>query len=253
MKKKVLVSGCNGHMGRIVCSLIAKTEDMEVSCGFDIVEDLSGAFPIYNDIKSLSDSNHAVDIIIDFSSPKATNEISKYAWLSKTPIVIATTGLSNEFMENITKISQDIPVFQAANMSIQVNLVKHVLQMITQTIPEAEVEITETHHNRKKDAPSGTAKVFANAIKESLDTITGVSYDINYGRTEKREKNEIGVCAKRGGNIVGTHTVEFFSPFETLEVTHTAHSRELFADGAITVARFLLSKDPGLYEMDDLI
>ena len=253
MKQKVLVSGCNGHMGRILCSLISQTEDMEVSCGFDMIEDLSGNFPVYNDIKSLTDSKQDIDIIIDFSAPTATYEISKYAWLSKTPIVIATTGLSNEIMENIKKISDYIPVFQAANMSIQVNLVKHVLQMITQTIPEAEVEVTETHHNRKKDAPSGTAKVFATAIKESLDTITGRTYDINYGRTEKRKKNEIGVCAKRGGNIVGTHTVEFFSPFETLEVTHTAHSRELFAEGAIAAARFLISKDPGLYGMDDLM
>lgn len=253
MKQKVLVSGCNGHMGRIICSLISQTEDMEVTCGFDLIEDLSGSFPIYNDIKSLTDSNQNIDIIIDFSAPTATHEISKYALLSKTPIVIATTGLSNEIMENIKKISDYIPIFQAANMSIQVNLVKHVLQMITQTIPEAEVEITETHHNRKKDAPSGTAKVFANAIKESLDTITGNTYDINYGRTEKRQKNEIGVCAKRGGNIVGTHTVEFFSPFETLEVTHTALSRELFAEGAITAARFIVTKAPGLYGMDDLM
>lgn len=253
MKKKVLVSGCNGHMGRIICNLISQTEDMEVSCGFDMIEDLSGAFPIYNDIKSLTDSNLDVDIIIDFSAPTATSEISKYACISQTPIVIATTGLSNEIMENITNISHDIPVFHAANMSIQVNLVKRVLQMIAETIPEAEVEITETHHNRKKDAPSGTAKVFANAIKETLEKTTNQSCDINYGRTEKRKKNEIGVCAKRGGNIVGTHTVEFFSSFETLEITHTAHSRELFADGAITVARFLLSKEPGLYGMDDLV
>ena len=228
MKKKVLVCGCNGHMGRIVCELISQTNDMEVTCGFDMVEDLSG---------SLSNNEELVDVIIDFSSPKATDEISKYAWLTKTPIVIATTGLSDSTLKNISKISNEIPVFQSANMSIQVNLVKQVLKIVAGAIPGAEVEITETHHNRKKDAPSGTAKVFANAVKDALEAAKGTSYDIVYGRSEKRKENEIGVCSKRGGNIVGTHTIEFFSPFETLEITHTAHSRELFADGAITAAK----------------
>ena len=132
-------------------------------------------------------------------------------------------------------------------------MVKHVLKTIAKTIPDSEVEITETHHNRKKDAPSGTANVFAKAIKETLEIANGEVYNIVYGRNEKRKNNEIGVCAKRGGNIVGTHTIEFFSPFETLEITHTAHSRELFADGAIKAARFLLGKEAGLYGMDDLI
>lgn len=254
MKKKVLVCGCNGHMGRIVCELISQTDDMEVTCGFDITEDLCGDFPIYNNTMSLLDSEKTVDVIIDFSSPKATHDISKYAWITKTPIVVATTGLSDTSLEHLSKVvAEEIPVFQSANMSIQVNLVKQVLKAIAGTIYDADVEITETHHNRKKDAPSGTAKVFADAIKETLEMAKGTSYNIVYGRGEKRNENEIGVCAKRGGNIVGTHTIEFFSPFETLEITHTAHSRELFADGAIKAARFLLEKDPGLYGMDDLV
>lgn len=253
MKKKVLVCGCNGHMGRIVCELISQTIDMEVTCGFDVSEDFSGPFPIYNDYIALLDSEQNPDIIIDFSSPDATNVILQYAWAKKIPIVVATTGLSDATIINLSTISKDIPIFQSANMSIQVNLVKQVLKTIASTISHAQVEITETHHNRKKDAPSGTAKVFANAVKDTLEVANGTSYDIVYGRTEKRKENEIGVCAKRGGNIVGTHTIEFFSPFETLEITHTAHSRELFADGAITAARFLLGKEPGLYGMDDLV
>lgn len=253
MKKKVLVCGCNGHMGRIVCDLVSKTDDFEVVLGYDLVEDFSGPFPICNCIESLISIKETPDIIIDFSSPKATDEILKYAWLTKIPIVIATTGLSNEISESILNVSEEIPVFQAANMSIQVNLVKQLLKMVASAIPNAEVEITEIHHNRKKDAPSGTANVFANAVKDSLESAKGSSYDIVYGRSEKRKENEIGICSKRGGNIVGTHTIEFFSPFETLEITHTAHSRELFADGAIKAARFLLKKDPGLYGMDDLV
>lgn len=253
MKKKVLVCGCNGHMGRIVCDLISKTDNMEVSCGFDMVEDLSGSFPIYNDYISLLDSTENPDIVIDFSSPEATKTILQYVWAKKVPIVIATTGLSSEALANISNISKEVPVFQSANMSIQVNLVKQVLKMLCMGIPTAEVEITETHHNRKKDAPSGTAKVFAEAVKETLEEVNGITYDVVYGRTGKREENEIGVCAKRGANIVGTHTIEFFSPFETLEITHTAHSRDLFAEGAIAAARFLLEKEPGLYGMDDLV
>lgn len=253
MKKKVLVCGCNGHMGRIVCSLVSQTDDMEVTCGFDMAEDFSGPFPIYNDYISLLDSAENPDIIIDFSSPEATNVISQYAWAKKLPIVVATTGLSDAALINLSNIAQDIPIFQAANMSIQVELVKQILKTIASRIPGSEVEITETHHNRKKDAPSGTAKVFANAVKDALETANGINYDIVYGRDGKRKENEIGVCAKRGGNIVGTHTIEFFSPFETLEITHTAHSRELFADGAIKAARFLLGKKPGLYGMDDLV
>lgn len=252
MKNKVLVSGCKGKMGEIICSLIANTSDMEVVCGFDITEDLSGSFPVYNDIKSLTDIEKP-DVIIDFSKPAGTDAILKYAWLSKTPIVIATTGLFEATLENIEKIANEIPVFQAANMSIQVNLLKHVLETIAKTIPSAEVEITETHHNRKIDSPSGTAKVLASAVKEALEETKGVPHKIIYGREGKRKENEIGVCAKRGANVVGTHTIEFFSPFETLEITHTAHSRELFADGAITAAKYLLNKDAGLYGMDDLM
>lgn len=253
MKKKVLVSGCNGKMGRIICELISKTDDLQVTCGFDMVEDLSGPFPIFNDVNIIADNEKSVDVIIDFSSPTATDSILRYALWKQVPIVIATTGLSSETMENISQTAKHIPVFQSANMSLQVNLVKHVLQLIADAIPHAEVEITETHHNRKKDAPSGTAKTFAEAIQQTLEAANGFSYDIAYGRTGKRKENEIGVCSKRGGNIVGTHTIEFFSPFETLEITHTAHSRELFAEGAIAAARFLLTKGPGLYGMDDLV
>ena len=190
MKNKVLVSGCKGKMGEIICSLISKTSDMEVICGFDVIEDLSGSFPIYNDITSLLNFKK-VDIIIDFSKPEGTDAILKYANLSKTPIVIATTGLSEETLDNIAKFSNKIPVFQAANMSIQVNLVKHVLETIAKAIPSSEVEITETHHNRKADAPSGTAKVFATAVKEALEETKGVPYEIIYGREGKRKENEI--------------------------------------------------------------
>ena len=252
MKKKVLVCGCNGKMGQNVCSLISKTDDLKVTCGFDMIEDFSGPFPIYNQYTKLYMNSDIPDVIIDFSSDAATKVILQYAWAKRVPIVVATTKLSESVMSDIQNMSKSMPVFQSANMSIEVNLVKHVLEEIARELPSAAVEITETHHDRKKDAPSGTANTFADAIQKVLEEENGFSYDIVYGRTSERKKNEIGICSKRGGNIVGTHTIEFFSPFETLEITHTAHSRELFADGAIKAARFILDKESGLYGMDDL-
>lgn len=256
-KKKVLVSGCNGHMGRIVCSLIAQTDDMKVVAGFDLVEDTSGSFPVFNSYVSLYDwsaGSHIIpDVIIDFSSPDATKTILQYAYAYKIPIVIATTGLSEATIQEIKDMSEKFSIFQSPNMSIQVAMVTKLLKEIAWTIPKAEVEITETHHNRKKDAPSGTAKMFASAIKSVLDKATNAENTIIYGREGKRQEHEIGMCSKRGGNIVGTHTIEFFSPFETLEITHTAHSRELFADGAIQAARYILNFAAGLFTMDDLV
>lgn len=255
-KKKVLVSGCNGAMGRILGSLIEQTDDLKVACGFDLKEDFSGPFPIY-DSSSIDSLKDLPDIIIDFSSPVATDKILKFAEYRNIPIVIATTDLPESTMRDIDVFSKHIPIFQSANMSFEVNMLKNVLKEIAMQIPDADVEITETHHTRKKDAPSGTAKAFANAIKDALNEANKKKesdYTTIYGRTGKRQKNEIGICAKRGANIVGTHTVEFFTPFETLEITHTAHSRDLFADGAINAARFLLSVNKsGLYNMDDLM
>lgn len=254
MEKKVsvLVCGCKGHMGQIVCSMIDETEDMEVTGGLDTVEDLSGKFPIYRDIKSLDNSDKKPEMIIDFSSPKVTDLILEYARLNKIPIVIATTGLSEATLENITKVAKEIPIFQAPNMSFQVNLFTHLLENITKAIPEADVEITETHHNRKKDAPSGTAMILAEAIQKAKEE-AGIPCEIVYGREGKRQNGEIGICSKRGGNIVGTHTVEFFSNHETFEVTHTAYSRDLFAEGAIKAAKYIKDKEAGHYNMDDLV
>ncbi len=254
MKKKVLVSGCNGNMGKLVCSAINFTEDMYVSAGIDIVSTTT-SFPVYhgecyNILNNLKNQQNLPDIIIDFSTPEVTRKLAFYAAHFGIPIVIATTGLtSNDIYSLKNEYSSSIPVFQSSNMSFEVALFKNIVQQAAKQLANTDIEISETHHNRKKDAPSGTAKMIANSINKAL----GNTKTIVYGREGKREKNEIGLSSVRGGNITGEHTVHFFSENETLEIKHIAYSREVFADGALHAARFLLTKEPGFYNMDDLV
>ena len=171
-----------------------------------------------------------------------------FATKEKIPVVIATTGLNEDQEKAVIDASKIIPIFKSANMSFEVALVKNLLKSLASKLEDSDIEILETHHNRKADAPSGTAKLFAEAINSGLDEPRNVVY----GREGKREKNEIGIAALRGANIVGEHSVKFFSDYETLEITHTAHSRELFASGALKAASFIVNQKPGIYNMDDL-
>lgn len=231
---KVIVWGYSGHMGGIVSSLVKQNHNFEYLGGVDKDD--------YN--YSYTD----VDVIIDFSSPEGTMKMLDFAVKGKIPAVIATTGLSSEQEKKVADASKVIPIFKSANMSFEVALVKNLLKDLASKIEDSDIEILETHHNRKSDAPSGTAKLFAEAINSGLDE----PRNIVYGREGKREKNEIGIASLRGANIVGEHSVKFFSDFETLEITHTAHSRELFASGALKAASFIVNQKPGLYNMDDL-
>lgn len=247
-KIKVLVSGCCGKMGQIVCSVVNSSEDMEVVCGFDQII-APGDFPISNSLSTIK-SNHIPDVIIDFSSPQATSEVARFAWDNEIPIVIATTGLTEDDINRLKNYSKRIPIFQSANMSFDVALFKNILKSIAVQLSDTDIEISETHHNRKKDAPSGTAKMLADAINEAL----GGTKTLVYGRDGKREKDEIGLSSIRGGNIAGEHTVQFFGEYETLEIKHTTYSRDVFAEGAVKAARFLMAREqPGFYNMDDLI
>lgn len=247
-KKGVLVSGCNGTMGRLVCSAINNSDDMAVISGFDKSKICPAGFdfPVYSDIAKIAKS---ADIIIDFSSPEGTEKIVDYAYDFDVPIVIATTGL-NKSVENLIKdFANMIPVFRSANMSFDVALLRNILKSVSVQLADTDIEISETHHNRKADAPSGTAKLLADTVNEAL----GNSKTLVYGREGKREKNEIGLSSIRGGNIAGEHTIQFFGEYEMLEIKHTTYSREVFAEGAVKAARFLLTKGAGFYTMDDLV
>lgn len=245
----VLLNGCNGRMGKEVVEQINSYPNFNLSCGIDINNDGLSKFPIY---KKIEDICSPVDIIIDFSVPTSTLNILEFAVKNKIPIVIATTGLSAQEKEIIKEASKKIPIFQSANMSFNINIMTKIVSELATLLKDNDIEIIETHHNAKKDAPSGTALLLADSINKSLDNKMKYVFDRN-SLNKKREKNEIGFSCIRGGNIVGEHTVNFFGANETFEITHTSYSRSVYADGAIKAAEFLLTKPAGFYNMNDLI
>ena len=182
----------------------------------------------------------------------STFNILNYAVNQKVPIVIATTGFTKEQLEEIRVASTLIPIFQSSNMSFDINLMKKIVAEIALKLKGTDIEITETHHNRKVDAPSGTAILLADAINEVMEE--KLEYNFNRHEVhEKRKPNEIGFSSIRGGNIVGEHTVQFFGEHETFEIKHTSYSRNVFAEGALKAAIFLAKQGNGYYGMDDLV
>ncbi|MCI9063267.1 MAG: 4-hydroxy-tetrahydrodipicolinate reductase [Clostridia bacterium] len=246
---KVLVNGCNGKMGQVVCDLVNKSETCELCAGFDR-EDV-GLLPV-KVFSNIADISVKPDVIIDFSIPVATFNILEYAKQNNVPVVIATTGFNGEEEMRLADYAKYIPIFKSANMSFDVNMMKHLVMQIAPKLKDTDIEITEVHHNRKVDSPSGTAQMLADSINEVL----GNKYHCEYNRhdkNEKRDKFEIGMSSIRGGNIVGEHSVQFFGEFETFEIKHTSYSRNVFAEGAVKAAEFLVGKPNRLYNMDDLV
>lgn len=245
----ILLNGASGKMGNEVAKTVEKIDDMQIVSGIGLEEDLSGKFPIYSKTEDIKEN---IDIIIDFSVPKATFNVLEYAKNKKIPIVIATTGFSKEEIQKIEETSKEIPIFRSANMSLDINLMAKILKEVAKVLSNTDIEIIETHHNRKIDSPSGTAILLADAINEVLEEKK--EYDFNrMQKREPRKKSEIGFSSIRGGNIVGEHTVAFFGENETLEIKHTSYSRQVFVEGAIKAVRFLITKENGLYDMNDLI
>lgn len=246
---KVLINGICGRMGNEVAKLILQEEDMNLLGGLDCKSHSNLSYPIFSDIKSFPEMPN---VIIDFSTPEASISLFPYCLSHHIPVVIATTGFSKEQQDKIKSASLQIPIFQSSNMSYEISLLSHIVSELSQKLPEANVEIVETHHNQKKDSPSGTALLLADSINRANDN----TYTYEFNRMQKQEKRnpkEIGFSSIRGGNIVGEHSVFFFSPSETLEVKHTAHSRTVFAEGAIKAAKFLVNQKAGYYTMKDLL
>lgn len=245
---EVMVNGCSGKMGQIVCDLVEQSKNFVLKCGFDRNVTGEFAFPVFNKIENITEKP---DVIIDFSVPVATFNILEYAVSNHVPIVIATTGFSEEEEEKIKEYSKKIPIFKSANMSYDIMIMRKLLQWLAPLLKDTDIEITETHHNRKVDSPSGTAEMLADSINTSLGNALHREYN-RHDKREKREKNEIGMHSIRGGNIVGEHTVQFFGEFETFELKHTSYSRNVFAEGAIKAANFLVTMPDGLYNMEDM-
>lgn len=245
----ILLNGAMGRMGKEIIKAVEKQEDLKIVCGVDIKQNNENDFPIYNNIEEITQN---VDVIIDFSIPQATFGILKYAKENKVPVVIATTGFSKEELVKLEELSKEIPIFRSSNMSLDINLMANIVQKIAEVLKQSDIEIIETHHNRKIDSPSGTAILLADAINEVFEGEKKYNFE-RMQKREKRNKNEIGFSSIRGGNIVGEHSVQFFGENETLEITHKAYSRQVFAEGAIKAAEFIVKQPAGLYDMKDLV
>ena len=246
---KVLINGCNGKMGQEVAKKVDYNDNMLLIGGFDISDNGVSTFPIYTDT---NDIYEIPDVIIDFSIPTATLNILEFANKNNIPMVIATTGFDEKQIAKIESYSKNIPIFKSANMSFDINLIAKILKIISPSLSDTDIEIVETHHHRKIDAPSGTALFLADTINDSLNNSMKYTFD-RHSKRERRQKNEIGISAIRGGNIVGEHSIFFFGENETLEIKHTSHSRTVFADGAIKAAEFIINKPAGMYNMEDLV
>ena len=246
---KVLINGCNGRMGQVLVKEIDNFENLLLIGGFDINDNGLNTFPVYSNINDIKEKP---DVIVDFSVPVASLNMLNYAVSSKTAMVIATTGFSKEELEIISEASKTIPIFKSSNMSFDINLMKKIVAEVAKALKGTDIEIVETHHNRKIDAPSGTAITLADSINDAL----GGSMEYIYNRHdihEKRKPNEIGFSSIRGGNIVGEHSVQFYGAHETFEIKHTSYSRDVFAEGALKACEFIFDKAPGLYNMDDMV
>lgn len=247
---RIIISGCNGKMGQVVESICAADSEVQVVAGFDINQAVR-SYPVF---VSPANFSGEADAIIDFSSPKALDGLLDFCVERKVPVVLATTGYSQEQLSKIEEASKIVPVFRSGNMSYGMNVVLDLVKKAAQLLgDQCDIEIVEQHHKRKVDAPSGTALMLADAAKEGLD----YEPDYVYGRAERREprpKNEIGISSVRGGTIVGIHDVIFAGHDEVIEIRHTAQSREIFANGAVKAAKFLAGvTEPGMYNMQQVI
>ena len=245
---KLLINGINGRMGQEVLKEVQKSDEFLVVAGISRNLD-NNIIPVYSDPYLVKEK---VDVIIDFSSPKASMKVLEYAKDNGLPIIIATTGFTEDELKIIDDYSKYIPIFKSSNMSYEINLMSEIISILAKKILESDIEIIETHHRNKIDSPSGTALMLADSIKNSLNDDIEYVYDRHLLR-QKRGDKEIGISSIRGGSEVGRHTVMFLGENESLEITHNVTSRNVFARGALMAAKFILSMDKGLYNMKDLI
>lgn len=247
---KIILSGCNGKMGQVISRLVAADDTIEIVCGYDINTTQNNGYPVVDDFSKFEGK---ADAVIDFSHPSCLESVVDYCKKTGTSLVMATTGLSEEQIEEIKQLSNDVAVFKTANLSLGVNLLVELVKKAAKILEgDFDIEIIEKHHNQKVDAPSGTALMIADAITDILNDKPEYVYDRHAVR-KKRSKDEIGIHAVRGGTIVGEHDVLFAGNDEIIEIKHTAMSKEVFAVGAIRAAKYIADKKPGMYTMQDMI
>ncbi|MGN0142409.1 MAG: 4-hydroxy-tetrahydrodipicolinate reductase [Roseburia sp.] len=248
---RAIMSGCNGKMGRVITDICKNDPEIEIVAGIDPYDGVPNDYPVFSNI-SICDVK--ADVIIDFSNAKAVDDLLVYCEEKNVPVVLCTTGLSEEQLARVQECSRKVAVLKSANMSLGINTLMELLKQAAVVLAPAgfDMEIVEKHHNQKLDAPSGTALALADSMNEALDN----AYDYKYDRSQerkKREKNEIGISAVRGGTIVGEHEVIFAGMDEVIEFKHTAYSRGVFGKGAVEAAKFLAGRPAGFYGMGDVI
>ena len=248
---KIIISGCNGHMGRVVESICNSTPGVQVVAGFDVLGSTDRDFPVYS---SPAQFTGKADAVIDFSSPAALEGLLNFAKATKTPLVLATTGYSPEQIAQVGAAALEVPIFRSANMSLGINVLLELVKKAAAVLGDSyDIEIVERHHRRKVDAPSGTALMIADAAASTCGHETEYVFERHSVR-QPRDKKEIGISAVRGGTIVGEHEIIFAGHDEIMEIKHTALSREIFAQGAVEAAKFISGVEaPGLYDMSMLV
>lgn len=246
---RVFLNGCNGRMGSVITEICSKSEDILITAGCDI-NGVTHTYPVYT---NPSDCKEDFDVIIDFSNVKALPSVIALSEKSGKPLVMCTTGLGEDEKKSLYTLSGKTAVFYSGNMSLGINILISLVRKAAEVLyPNFDIEIVEAHHNQKLDAPSGTALMIADALNDTLDHKLDYVYD-RHSDMKKRGKKELGIHSIRGGTIVGEHSVIFAGPEEVITVSHSAESRNVFAQGAVAAARFLNGKPAGLYNMQDLI
>ena len=248
---RIIMHGCNGKMGQVITGIVAGDTDAEIVAGIDMIDNRENGYPVFTNI---FDCDVAADVIVDFAAAAAVDNLLQFSRERKIPVVLCTTGLSKEQLEKVQETSAEVAILKSANMSLGINTLMKLLKDAANVFAPAgyDIEIVEKHHNQKLDAPSGTAIALADAINEARDNEYEYVYDRSQVR-QKRGKKELGISAVRGGTIVGEHEVFFAGIDEVIEFKHTAYSKSVFAKGAVEAAKFLKGKEPGMYDMADVI
>ncbi len=247
----IILSGCNGHMGQTVCAVASGLDDVRIVAGIDVNTDNKNGFPVFS---SMKECDVKADTVIDFSSPAVLDDILSFGREKGVSLVLCTTGYSKEQIEKINDASKDIAILRSANMSIGINILAKILKETAEKFIGSgyDCEIVEKHHRLKKDAPSGTALLLADAVNAGLKEDLDYVYDRSK-RNEARPDAEIGISAIRGGTIPGDHDVIFAGTDEVITFSHKAYSKAVFAKGAVKAAQFLKDRSAGLYSMSDVL
>lgn len=248
---RAIMHGCNGKMGRVITGLIRDDDAIEIVAGIDTYTGTANDYPVFESIEAC---DVEADVVIDFSNASAVDHLLDYCAKKKLPVVLCTTGLSEEQLRKVEETAEQTAVLKSANMSLGINLLLKLLQNAAKVLGPAgfDIELVERHHNQKVDAPSGTALALADSVNEALDNQYTYVFDRSQVR-QKRGEKEIGISAVRGGTIVGDHEVIFAGADEVIEFKHTAYSKAVFGKGAVEAAKFLAEKKAGKYDMSDVI